>query len=277
MFLAQCSKVSGCRDHRLRYTNLSQKLFLSLRCRLPQSLGRLRLFIIDLGPFNRSEPWRRARLHTCSCELLLELRAHFVPQTVQSTLHRALRTLISHAASGFLKAGFQMRAWGPGSARGFGVMPGHLFPQDLQNSNLPSPMRSVKTHDPHLHTVYAREGIAAGLSARPFGFSAAPQELKKACTPALQETPRQLAPLLCKTVCQHSARKTCSAVLLQEENGRFCKAQNPRKLLHKKNKDWFQQASQVSSKCYGSTLLHVDRSRDCRYPREAGRPATLSR
>ena len=100
-----------------------------------------------------------------------------------------------------------MRAWGPGSARGFGVMPGHLFPQDLQNSNLPSPMRSVKTHDPHLHTVYAREGIAAGLSARPFGFSAAPQELKKACTPALQETPRQLAPLLCKTVCQHSARK----------------------------------------------------------------------
>ena len=169
-----------------------------------------------------------------------------------------------------------MRAWGPGSARGFRVMPGHLFPQDLQNSNLPSPMRSVKTHDPHLHTVYAREGIAAGLSARPFGFSAALQELKKAGTPALQETPRQTAPLLCKTVWHHSARKLVWLYFCKKKRA-FLQGPKSKKILHKKNKDWFQQASQVSSKCYGSTLLHVDRSRDCRYPREAGRPATFSR
>ena len=128
---------------------------------------------------------------------------------------------------------FHTRASGSSPRLGAFGIPGHLCPQDLQNSNLPSPMRSVKTHDPHLHTVYAREGIAAGLSARPFGSSAAPQELKKACTTALQETPRKLAPLLCKTVWHHSARKLFVCTFARR-NGRFCKAQNPRKFCTRK-------------------------------------------
>ena len=141
-----------------------------------------------------------------------------------------------------------MRAWGPGSTRGFRVMPGHLFPQDLQNSNLPSPMRSVKTHDPHLHTVYAREGIAAGPSARPFGSSAAPQELKKACTTALQETPRKTGTSALQDRLAPLCKKTCLAVLLQEETGVFAR---PKINSAQENKDWFQQARQVSRKCYG--------------------------
>ena len=117
-------------------------------------------------------------------------------------------------------------------------MPGHLFPQDLQNSNLPSPMRSVKTHDPHLHTVYAREGIAAGPSARPFGSSAAPQELKKACTTALQETPRKLAPLLCKTVWHHSARKLVWLYFCKKKRA-FLQGPKSKKILHKKTRIGF--------------------------------------
>ena len=166
-----------------------------------------------------------------------------------------------------------MRAWGPGSARGFRVMPGHLFPQDLQNSNLPSPMRSVKTHDPHLHTVYAREGIAAGLSARPFGSSAAPQELKKACTTALQETPRKLAPLLCKTVWHHSARKLvwlyfCKKKRAFLQGRKFCTRKQG---LVSTSKASFKQVLWL----YATALR--PKSGLPLPPEKAGRPATCSR
>ena len=51
--------------------------------------------------------------------------------------------------------------------------------------------------------------------------------------PLFKNLQEKLAPLLCKTVWLHSARKLVS-VLLQEENGRFCKAQNPRKFCTRK-------------------------------------------
>ena len=169
-----------------------------------------------------------------------------------------------------------MRAWGPGSARGFRVMPGHLFPQDLQNSNLPSPMRSVKTHDPHLHTVYAPGRHCCRPLCKTVRLQRRSSRVKESLHPCSSRNSKTLAPLLCKTVWPHSARKLVRLYFCKKKRA-FWQGPKSKKILHKKTRIGFNkqvkfQASAMALRYCTSTEVGTATT-----PEKAGRPATLSR